>query len=102
MSGVSTNEAKPEIVKLASMRVLGGTRDTRIHIAFAGLFESKTLLCVVNAYSKWREVVLMEKSTAESTIEELRLLLLDGASLFKLSLTMAHSLHPKLLRDSPV
>ena len=56
MSGVSTNEAKPE---LASMRVLGG-----------GLFESKTLLCVVDAYSKWQEVVLMEKSTAESTIEE--------------------------------
>ena len=50
----------------------------RIHIAFAGLFENKTLLCVVDAYSKWQEVVLMEKSTAESTIEELRLLLLDG------------------------
>ena len=31
-------------------------------------------MCVVDAYSKWPEVVLMEKTTAESTIEELRLL----------------------------
>ena len=33
----------------------------------------------------------MEKTTAESTIEEIRLLLLDGASLFKLSLTMGQT-----------
>eukprot|EP00731_Ephydatia_muelleri_P034387 Em0057g19a len=46
----------------------------RIHIDFAGPFENKTLLCVVDAYSKWPEVVTMEKTTAESTIEELRLL----------------------------
>ena len=75
----------------------------RIHIDFAGPFENKTLLCVVDACSKWPEVLTMEKTTAESTIEELRLLFARwGAYLFKLSLTMAHNLFHKLLRDSPV
>ena len=55
---MSANGAKPEIVNLASMGVPEGP-GKRIHIDFAGPFENKTLLCVVDAYSKWPEVVVV-------------------------------------------
>ena len=44
----------------------------RIHLDFAGPVEGKMLLIVVDAYSKWPEVVIMEDTTAESTVEEVR------------------------------
>ena len=46
----------------------------RIHLDFAGPVEGKMLLIVVDAYSKWPEVVIMEGFTAESTVEEVRTL----------------------------
>ena len=44
----------------------------RIHLDFAGPIEGKILLVIVDAYSKWPEVVVMEEVTAERTVEELR------------------------------
>ena len=43
----------------------------RIHIDFAGPFENHTFLVVVDAHSKWPEVVVMKSTSSEGTIEEL-------------------------------
>ena len=44
----------------------------RIHIDFAGPFLGTMFLVVVDAHSKWPEVILMTTTTASRTIEELR------------------------------
>ena len=44
----------------------------RIHIDFAGPFENLMFLIVVDAFSKWPEVVIMRSTTSEKTIEVLR------------------------------
>ena len=44
----------------------------RIHIDFAGPFHSHTFLVVVDAHSKWVEVIPMTSTTSQSTILELR------------------------------
>ena len=44
----------------------------RIHIDFAGPFLGKTFLIVIDAHSKWPEVVGMTTTTAQRTITELR------------------------------
>jgi hypothetical protein len=44
----------------------------RIHIDFAGLFMSKSFLIVVDAYSKWPDVVETPQTTADKTIIALR------------------------------
>ena len=44
----------------------------RIHIDFAGPFMGKTFLIVIDAHSKWPEVVEMATTTAQRTIVELR------------------------------
>ena len=44
----------------------------RIHIDFAGLFMNRSFLIVVNAYSKWAEVIEMSQTTAAQTISVLR------------------------------
>ena len=46
----------------------------RIHVDFAGPFLGKMFLLVVNAHSKWLEVLQMASTTAESTINALRYL----------------------------
>ena len=43
----------------------------RIHIDFAGPMEGMMFLIVVDAFSKWREVVQMRTSTTTATIKEL-------------------------------
>ena len=43
----------------------------RIHIDFAGPFMNKSFLIIVDAYSKWAEVIEMPQ-TAERTITVLR------------------------------
>ncbi|XP_034561964.1 uncharacterized protein K02A2.6 [Notolabrus celidotus] len=43
----------------------------RIHIDFAGPFEDKMFLVVVDAHSKWPEVAIMRSTTTEKTIEKL-------------------------------
>lgn len=44
----------------------------RIHIDFAGPFLGNMYLIVVDAHSKWPEVILMKSTTASKTITELR------------------------------
>ena len=44
----------------------------RIHVDYAGPFESHMFLVVVDAFSKWPEVVVMKDSDALHTIEALR------------------------------
>ena len=44
----------------------------RFHVDFAGPFLNKMFFVVVDAHSKWPEIVTMNSTTAERTIEELR------------------------------
>jgi hypothetical protein len=44
----------------------------RIHVDFAGPFYGKMFFIVVDAHSKWPEVVMMSSTTSQSTIEALR------------------------------
>ena len=44
----------------------------RLHIDFAGPFQGLMYLLLVDAFSKWPEIVEMESTSAEDTIDELR------------------------------
>lgn len=44
----------------------------RVHIDFAGPLENHMFLVVIDAHSKWPEVVTMKSTSSERTIEELR------------------------------
>ena len=44
----------------------------RIHVDFAGPFKGHAFLIIVDAYSKWVEVIPMTSTTSQSTILELR------------------------------
>ena len=44
----------------------------RVHLDFAGPVEGQVFLVAVDAYSKWPEVVMMQDTTASTTIQELR------------------------------
>ena len=44
----------------------------RVHIDFAGPFRNKNFLIVVDAHSKWPEVIPMATTTSTATIRELR------------------------------
>lgn len=43
----------------------------RVHVDFAGPYRNKMFLICVDAYSKWPEVVIMNSTTSEKTIEAL-------------------------------
>ena len=43
----------------------------RIHIDYAGLFQNSMFLVVVDAHSKWPEVIPVSSTTSSSTIEVL-------------------------------
>ncbi|XP_032081537.1 uncharacterized protein K02A2.6-like, partial [Thamnophis elegans] len=45
---------------------------SRLHIDFAGPFHGRNFMIVVDAYSKWVELVIMTSTTAESTVRALR------------------------------
>jgi len=45
---------------------------SRIHVDFAGPFMGHMFLVVIDAHSKWPEVVCMQSTTSERTIEVLR------------------------------
>ncbi|XP_058027254.1 uncharacterized protein K02A2.6-like, partial [Ahaetulla prasina] len=45
---------------------------SRIHIDFAGPFHGQTFLVVVDAFSKWLEIIIMKSTTAEAVIAALR------------------------------
>ena len=44
----------------------------RVHIDFAGPFQKKMYMLVLDAHSKWPEIIEMPDTTASKTIEELR------------------------------
>ena len=44
----------------------------RIHIDYAELFLNKIFLIVVNSFSKWTDVVVMNNSTSVATIKQLQ------------------------------
>ena len=44
----------------------------RIHVDFAGPFQGRTFLVVVDVHSNWPEVITMSSTTASATIRELR------------------------------
>ena len=44
----------------------------RIHVDFAGPYQSKMFLIVVDAHSKWPEVIQMSSTSAEQTVVVLR------------------------------
>ena len=44
----------------------------RVQIKFAGPFEGRMFLVAVDAYSKWPEVMIMERTTTTQTIDHLR------------------------------
>jgi len=43
-----------------------------VHIDFSGPFKNRTFLIVIDANSKWPEVIEMHSTTAQKTITELR------------------------------
>ena len=45
---------------------------TRLHVDFAGPMEGKMFLIVIDAHSKWIEVLPMATATALTTIQQLR------------------------------
>ena len=45
---------------------------SRIHVDYAGPYQGKMLLVIVDAFTKWLEVHVMNSSTAEATVEKLR------------------------------
>ena len=47
---------------------------SRVHVDFAGPFEGSMFLLVVDAYSKWIEVVPVRHATSQTTIEKLRVI----------------------------
>ena len=49
---------------------------THIHVDYAGLFLGKMFFVVVDAHSKWPEVVIVSTSSTQKTIDILRLLFL--------------------------
>ena len=48
------------------------TQWARIHVDFAGPFHGKTYLVILDAHSKWPEVIEMKSTTTASLIAELR------------------------------
>ena len=46
----------------------------QIHIDFVGPFIGKMFLIIVDAHSKWPEVIVMPSTTSQTTIETLRIL----------------------------
>ena len=49
----------------------------RLHIDFAGPFKGRMFFVLIDAHSKWPEVVEMKATTAEKTIEVMRTLFLS-------------------------
>ena len=70
-AGCQEMKRTPKLTPLHRWEFPGGPW-RRIHVDLAGPIEGKMLLVVVDAYSKWPEVAVMEETTAERTVEELR------------------------------
>ena len=55
---------------------------SRLHADYAGPFLGKMFLIVVDAYSKWLEVIPVSSATSLSTIEQFRSLFSDNGTVF--------------------
>ena len=62
----------------------------RLHADFAGPFQGKMFLVVVDAYSKWLEINSLTTATSTTTIEHLRSIFATHG-LPKIFVTMAHN-----------
>ena len=47
---------------------------SRAHVDYAGPFEGSMFLIVIDAYSKWMEVVPVHHATSQTTINKLRVI----------------------------
>ncbi|XP_032068994.1 uncharacterized protein K02A2.6-like [Thamnophis elegans] len=84
---------------------------SRLHLDFAGPFHGQNFLIVVDAYSRWVELVLMGSTTAESTVRALRrlfathglpdLVVLDNGPQF-MSTTFQEFLAGQGIRHAPI
>ncbi|XP_031571846.1 uncharacterized protein K02A2.6-like [Actinia tenebrosa] len=70
-SGCQLIQNEPPITRLHPWEWPNGPWQ-RIHVDFAGPFLNRMFLIVVDAYSKWPEVEVMQSTTTEKTIEKLR------------------------------
>ena len=48
---------------------------SRVHIDYAGPFEGSLFLAVIDAFSKWMEVIPVRRATSQTTIDKHRILL---------------------------
>lgn len=70
----------------------------RVHVDFAGPFIGQHFLIMVDAHSKWPEVIPMTVTTAERTVIEMRkIFAVHGLKLF---LIMDHNLLHTILQIS--
>ena len=67
---------------------------------FCGTISGKSFLIVVDDYPKWPEVVAMDKTTTDKTVDELRATSLDRESHYKLWRLMGLSSLRLDLKDS--
>lgn len=63
---------------------------SRVHVDYAGPFQGKMFLILIDAYSKWMEAFPMNNSTSGATIEKLRMVF------------ATHGLFEKLVSDNMI
>ena len=73
MSTVSVSEEKSKSAVAPLLPWIWPSRPwQRVHVDFAGPFKGRMFLILVDAHSKWPEVVEMSSTSAAKTIEVLR------------------------------
>ena len=70
-NGCQMQQKQPAHVHLHPWEWLNSSWE-RIHVDFAGPFLGHTFLVIVDAHSKWPEVIEMKSTTAERTIQVMR------------------------------
>jgi hypothetical protein len=68
--GCRINKQSPKLTSLHPWEFPEGPWK-RIHLNFAGPIEGKQLMVMVDAYSKWPEVAIMEETTTDHTLREI-------------------------------
>ena len=68
--GCRTNRQNPKLTPLHPWEYPEGPWK-RVHLDFAGPVEGKQLLILVDAYSKWPEVAVMDETSMGSTLKEI-------------------------------
>lgn len=68
MPGIQTSTLSAPAHKWETLRAPW----SRVHIDFGGPFHGQTFMVIVDAYSKWLEIILMFSTTTEAVIKALR------------------------------